>query len=129
MKNKWFKLRKKIENGEGGWGYKLQYYFFSKFSRILVGLSSGHVTNSSILGVLKNSYAIRSGFDYCRLSGKEHHFEWPTGAIKPESKGQGDVLGCGLLLNAKNEVSIFFTGNGLLMGQLLGLMLIRHLDF
>jgi hypothetical protein len=27
------------------------------------------------------------------------------------------VLGCGLLLNGENEVSIFFTGNGLLMGK------------
>jgi hypothetical protein len=88
-----------------------------------VGLSSGNIPNGSIVGGLgfglRNSYAMRSGYDCCRLSGYEHHFEWPNGAIKPESKGQGDVLGCGLLLSSENEVSIFFTGNGLLMGKLL----------
>jgi hypothetical protein len=93
----------------------------TKFSSIRVGLSSGNLINGSVLGALTNSYAIRSGFDFCRLSGKEHDFEWPNGAIKPESKGQGDVLGCGLLLSSENEVSIFFTGNGLLMGKLLEL--------
>jgi hypothetical protein len=27
------------------------------------------------------------------------------------------VVGCGVVLNSKNEVSIFFTGNGILMGS------------
>jgi hypothetical protein len=54
------------------------------------------------------------------LSGKSHPFEWPNEAIKPKWNDQGDVIGCGLLLNPENEVSIFFTGNGILMGQFLG---------
>jgi hypothetical protein len=54
------------------------------------------------------------------LAGKPYPFEWPNGAIKPTWKGQGDVLGCGLLLNAENKLSLFFTGNGLLMGQFQG---------
>jgi hypothetical protein len=29
------------------------------------------------------------------------------------------VVGCGLLLNAKNKVEIFFTTNGILMGKLI----------
>jgi hypothetical protein len=46
-----------------------------------------------------------------------HPFEWPNGAIKPKWNDQGDVLGSGLWLNPKKELSIFFTGNGLLMGR------------
>jgi hypothetical protein len=99
----------------------------SKISSIHVGLSSGNVPKGFVGG--QNSYAIQSGYDCCRLSGKEHGFEWPNGAIKPESKGQGDVLGCGLLLNSENEVSIWFTGNGLLMGQFPLLQLTLDLDF
>jgi hypothetical protein len=45
-----------------------------------------------------------------------YRFEWPNGAIKPEWNCIGDVLGCGLLMNPGNELSIFFTGNGILMG-------------
>jgi hypothetical protein len=90
---------------------------YSKFRHILVGLSSGNIPNGSIVGYLQNSYAIGEGSKYCWLSGQSHLFEWPNGAIGPKWNGRGDVFGCGLLLNAENEVSIFFTGNGLLMGQ------------
>jgi hypothetical protein len=54
---------------------------------------------------------------YCRLSVKKHLFEWSNGAIKPKWNGPGDVIGCGLALNPANELSLFFTGNGILMGQ------------
>jgi hypothetical protein len=57
------------------------------------------------------------GRDYYWLSEKKHTFEWPNGAIKPEWNGQGDVVGCGLVLNSEKEVSLFFTGNGILMGK------------
>jgi hypothetical protein len=86
----------------------------TKFSSINVGLSSGNVPNGSFVGVEPNSYAIPSGYGYCWLSGNQQ--KWPNGATKPESKGEGDVVGCGLLLSSGNEVSIFFTGNGLLIG-------------
>jgi hypothetical protein len=33
--------------------------------------------------------------------------------------GEGAVLGCGLLLNAKNGLAVFFTFNGNLWGKLL----------
>jgi hypothetical protein len=59
------------------------------------------------------------GCDYCRLSEKTHQFEWPNEATKPKWKGPGDVVDCGLMLTPGNEVAIFFTGNGLLMGKLL----------
>jgi hypothetical protein len=58
--------------------------------------------------------------DYCLLSGHEHFFEWPAGAIKPKWFGYGcrDVYGCGLVLSPDNKLAIFFTTNGILMGQL-----------
>jgi hypothetical protein len=65
-----------------------------------------------------NSYAnIGYDFDTCWLSGTHHCFKWPDGAIKPIFNCMGDVLGCGLLLNPENQLSIFFTGNGILLGQ------------
>jgi hypothetical protein len=56
--------------------------------------------------------------DYCRLSGDAHFFEWPAGAIKPMLYGCGDVFGCGLVLSADDKLAIFFTANGILLGQL-----------
>jgi hypothetical protein len=68
---------------------------------------------------LPNSYAIQRRGDWCLLSGKLHDFEWPNGAIKPKWNGPGDVIGCGLLLNPENKLSIFFTLNGILLGKFL----------
>jgi hypothetical protein len=84
-----------------------------------VGLSSGNISDGSFVGGFPNSFAIRYGDydDQYWLSGKLHDFEWPNGAIKPKWNGPGDVAGCGLLLNPANEVSLFFTVNGILMGQ------------
>jgi hypothetical protein len=56
--------------------------------------------------------------DYCFLSGAVRFFDWPFGAIKPKWYGCGDVFGCGLVLSADNTLAIFFTANGILMGQL-----------
>jgi hypothetical protein len=66
---------------------------------------------------LPNTYAIQPGFDWCRLSGKCHRFECPPEMGKPQWNGGGDVVGCGLFLDPKNKLSIFFTGNGMLMGN------------
>jgi hypothetical protein len=85
--------------------------------RVLVGLSSGNIPVGSCVCCPPNSYAFEDGCDYCWISGKQYQFEWPNGAIKPKWNGKGDVVGCGLLLNPENEVSIFFTGNGILIGQ------------
>jgi hypothetical protein len=70
------------------------------------------------VGDVPNSYTILNGHDYCRLEGKEHRLEYPIGAAtkKPEWHGIGDVLGCGLLISPKNHISVFFTGNGILLG-------------
>jgi hypothetical protein len=52
-----------------------------------------------------NSYAISGNIFYCKISREHHWFEWPDGAIRPLWNGREDVLGCGLLLNPKNELS------------------------
>jgi hypothetical protein len=59
-----------------------------------------------------NCYAIWAGDDCCFISGKLHNFN----ANKPEWNGQGDVIGCGILMSPANKVSIFFTLNGILLG-------------
>jgi hypothetical protein len=72
-----------------------------------------------LVGSTPNSYALPDGSKYiCKLSDEFHNFEWPNGAIKPaELKGMGDVVGCGLLLESMQKLSIFFTLNGFLLGQ------------
>jgi hypothetical protein len=85
---------------------------------MFVGLSSRNIPDGYVVGDLQNSYGIGDDCDDCWLSGKRHDFEWPNQAIKPEWNGPaGDVFGCGLLLNPENKLFIFFTGNGILMGQ------------
>jgi hypothetical protein len=64
-----------------------------------------------------NVHAFSGGRNYCYSNGKKHNFEWQEGAKKPVWNDIGDVLGCGLLLSPTNKVDIFFTGNGVLMGQ------------
>jgi hypothetical protein len=60
--------------------------------------------------------------DYCLLSGDVHLFDWPDGAVKPILHGCRDVFGCGLVLSAGNKLAIFFTINGILIGQLSNIM-------
>jgi hypothetical protein len=92
----------------------------SKFRHFHVGLSDGLIPADGLdVGFAPNSYAIQD-YDtfFCLLSGTDHEFEWPDGvANKPKCKGPGDVLGCGLLLHPNNKVAIFFTANGILLGQ------------
>jgi hypothetical protein len=55
--------------------------------------------------------------DYCLLSGTRHQFEESNGANGPKWNGNGDIVGCGLVLRADRKLTIFFTNNGILMGQ------------
>jgi hypothetical protein len=88
------------------------------FRRIFVGLSGGNIPDGAFVGGFPNSFAIRDGDDHYLLAGKSYPFEWPNGATtKPKWNGPGDVLGCGLLLNSQKKLSVFFSGNGILMGQ------------
>jgi hypothetical protein len=81
------------------------------------------MSNGHSVGFAPNSYAFYHCYS-CWLSGNSHKFEWPNGVTRPTWNGPGDVLGCGLLMSSNNELSIFFTGNGILMGQFIcaGLM-------
>jgi hypothetical protein len=84
-----------------------------------VGFSDG---NAGSHYASTNSYAIQryglSDVDYNDywLSGKQHKFEHPV----PVGNNAGDVIGSGLLLNSNNELAVFFTQNGQLLGKLLG---------
>jgi hypothetical protein len=92
------------------------YSIFSQFRPFLIGLSDGNIPDSVYLGWTPNSYGMRDDFKCCWLSNKEHAFEWPNG-VKPKWTCLGAVVGCGLVLNTKNELAIFFTGNGFLLGK------------
>jgi hypothetical protein len=78
-----------------------------------MGLSNGNIPHESNAPTSPNCYAIRAGDDFCFLSGRFHDFKWPTDANEPEWNGQGDVVGCGILMSPEpvNKVSIFFTLN------------------
>ena len=76
------------------------------------------MADGQFIGDSPNCYGFCDNDNYCYLSGNQHPFEWQDGAIKPEWNGQGDVSGCGILLDSKKKVSIFFTANGILMGQI-----------
>jgi hypothetical protein len=84
-----------------------------------VGLSG--VAIPDWIGRDSNSYGIRIGLHCydCWLAGEYHPFELPEGAIRPEMKQNGDVWGCGLVLDPDNNLAIFFTLNGKLMGELM----------
>jgi hypothetical protein len=57
-------------------------------------------------------------YNYCWLAGNIHHFEWPHRPNKIKCNENGTVtIGCGILLNQKNKMFIFFTANGIQMGK------------
>jgi hypothetical protein len=74
------------------------------------------------IGGYSNSYAIPIFGHHCfgcRLAGVPHHFELPEGAILQEMKPNGNVFGCGIVLDPDNKLAIFFTLNGQLLGELM----------
>jgi hypothetical protein len=95
------------------------YFKFSyKFRKFWVGLSNGNFSaDGQFICETRNYHYYGNGFDNCSVSGETHTFQWPDGAIKPTWNDEEDVVGCGLLLSPNNKLSIFFTGNGILMGQ------------
>jgi hypothetical protein len=48
---------------------------------------------------------------------------------EPEWNGPGDVFGCGLLMSPQNKLSIFFTENGILIGQFICVLLMNFYVF
>jgi hypothetical protein len=74
-----------------------------------VGFTDGNQSSGPV-GASPNCYGIpMSGTDYS-LSGKQHKFEHPVNPIDNQN------IGCGLLLNPKNELAVFFTVDGALLG-------------
>jgi hypothetical protein len=87
------------------------------------GLSNGRIAEGSLVGFAPNSYAIQRSSDFCLHSGEQLRYEWTAGMVKPKWKGNNDVIGCGILLSPANKFDIFFTLNGILMGQFCALKL------
>jgi hypothetical protein len=88
---------------------------FSQFFRCSIGLSAGVIPDNSWIGQYPNSYAIQIGHSSyaCRLAGTAHQF------IRPRWKHHSsNVYGCGLVLDPKDKLWIFFTLNGQLMSKL-----------
>src|SRR4051812_18044918 len=95
----------------------------------MIGLSdrldprSGHY--HMFIGTSPDTFAYQCGKQYCLIplppwNARNHHHYFQQrpngGATEPEWNGLGDVLGCGLVLDPKGGVAIFFTGNGQLIG-------------
>jgi hypothetical protein len=93
---------------------------FSKFFSYKIGLSDGSAKDAWI-GEYPNSFAISTGYYYewC-LAGERRQFELSDEAFRPKLKDNGiNVYGCGLLMDPTDKLAIFFTLNGILMGEFL----------
>jgi hypothetical protein len=97
----------------------------SRFPCFSAGFTDGSKPGAAadgLVGGSPNCYGIAkqdAKFYGYWLSGKGHDLECqiPSGSI---DAGPGaTVVGCGILLNAKNELAVFFTLDGILIGKLL----------
>jgi hypothetical protein len=93
----------------------------------VVGLTDGKICLGGLFGFPANSYAINipfitpNGNSYqFFLAGQRHLIEFSSdGGIRPEQKETGNVVGCGILMNPDEKLTIFFTLNGILIGSVL----------
>jgi hypothetical protein len=105
---------------------KQKFDHYSQYVRFRFGLSDGAIPDNDNLwiGEYSNSYSTNFWFD-CWLAGD---FELSEGAIERNFEGNNlDVCGCGLVLNSEDKLSIFFTLNGKLMGELVLEVLTKYL--
>jgi hypothetical protein len=69
----------------------------------------------------QNSFYLITNYETGWLGQERHHFGWRQrligGVEEPKWKHDGDVVGCGLVLDPQNKLAIFFTLNGTLMGK------------
>jgi hypothetical protein len=84
-----------------------------------VGLSDGAIPGNFLVGQCSNSYAIGTDYNCMCLAGEHHRSQLSRGAVRPEREPNGKVYGCGLLMDANDKLSIFFTSNGILIGKFL----------
>jgi hypothetical protein len=92
----------------------------------VVGLTDGKICLGGLFGLRANSYAINipinpnGHFYQFFLAGERHLIEFSSdGGIRPEQKETGNVVGCGILMNPDEKLTIFFTLNGILIGSVL----------
>jgi hypothetical protein len=81
-----------------------------KFIRLAVGLTDGEILHFFIRNPNRNIYDFG-------VAGQYHHFEFPEGVIRPKLKETENVAGCGILIDSDDELTIFFTMNGILIGS------------
>jgi hypothetical protein len=89
--------------------------FFCSLEFFSVGFTDGNKPVDDLMGVgdVPNSYGLNPCNDMnSMLAGRVHKLECPTWPIHSVA-----IFGCGLLLNSKNELAVFFTHKGLLMGK------------
>jgi hypothetical protein len=75
------------------------------------------LTSIGIGGFNRSLYAITT-ISTNGLTGNNQYSELPVGARPEPLNFQGNVYGCGILIHPDNNVTMFFTFNGLLLGQL-----------
>jgi hypothetical protein len=79
-----------------------------------VGFTDGSIPVPAVdgFGGSPNSYGIAQNNSFW-LSGKK--YQW-NDSIRTSGTRE-TVLGCGILLNSKNKLAVFFTQNGILKGK------------
>jgi hypothetical protein len=89
-------------------------YKVEKFTRFLFGLLSDPIDCGILLSVLPNKCVIITISN--DLPGEYEHIQVPVGA-SPGQNVQDNVFGCGLLIDPDNKATIFFTLNGIFLGE------------
>jgi hypothetical protein len=104
-------------------GVKKKYFNFSQFYRSNVGLSDGAIPfDNTPIGEYENSFAITTGTGgnayEVWIAGWECQFDLQVGDIEPNFKYYGtNVYGCGLVLDPEDDLCVFFTVNGTVVGE------------
>jgi hypothetical protein len=80
----------------------------------LVGFLDDGINSGILLSVLPNKCVIATMID--SRPGEYEHIQVPVGA-SPGQNVQENVFGCGILIGPDNKVTIFFTLNGIFLGE------------
>jgi hypothetical protein len=91
-------------------------YAFLKFTRCLVGISDDTNHFGILLAEHPDTYAIAAMLKNGR-AGRCSFIELLVGARLEQPNVQGNIFGCGILIDPDNKVANFFTLNGVLLGK------------